>query len=226
MLTALIRRFLYERKDNSRVARILYTALRQSKVRQTRRINVAMFHIGRCGSTVLGDMLNQHPEIDWGSELFSDFANRYPKKSGKLRAASNIIRDSMIRSNKSAYGFETNYLPEQQLGRDGVDIQLSDYVEFLKNNGFSHFIILHRKNYLRRALSVQVGVQKGVWHSKNKIGTPNKVRLPVAGISHWFDTIDKSYETLQSILKLDPHIVINFRGRYPSKPSGILQKRL
>ena len=31
---------------------------------------VAMFHIGRCGSTVLANMLSDHSEFHWGAEIF------------------------------------------------------------------------------------------------------------------------------------------------------------
>lgn len=33
-----------------------------------RKTNVAMFHIGRCGSTAVGILLNQHPKIRWGAK--------------------------------------------------------------------------------------------------------------------------------------------------------------
>ena len=29
-----------------------------------------MFHPGRCGSTVLGNLLNQHPSIEWDGEIY------------------------------------------------------------------------------------------------------------------------------------------------------------
>ena len=32
--------------------------------------NILIIHIGRCGSTVLGKMLNEHPMIYWASELY------------------------------------------------------------------------------------------------------------------------------------------------------------
>ena len=39
-----------------------------SKPKQSK--NIAMFHAGRSGSTVLGDLLNQNPQIFWDSEIF------------------------------------------------------------------------------------------------------------------------------------------------------------
>ena len=46
-----------------------------------RRTNVAMFHIGRCGSTAVGILLNQHPKIRWGGEIFASLKRKYGRNS-------------------------------------------------------------------------------------------------------------------------------------------------
>lgn len=38
---------------------------------------VAMFHMGRCGSTVLGEMLGAQGEMFWAGEIFEDMPGRY-----------------------------------------------------------------------------------------------------------------------------------------------------
>ena len=43
-----------------------------------------MFHIGRCGSTVVSELLNQHSKIHWESELYTPIFTELQKKvSGK-----------------------------------------------------------------------------------------------------------------------------------------------
>jgi len=32
---------------------------------------IAMLHLGRCGSTVLGNLLSQHAALYWGEEIYS-----------------------------------------------------------------------------------------------------------------------------------------------------------
>jgi hypothetical protein len=39
--------------------------------------NVMMFHAGRSGSTVLGDLLGQHPRVFWDSEIFQTSSERW-----------------------------------------------------------------------------------------------------------------------------------------------------
>lgn len=38
---------------------------------------VAMFHMGRCGSTVLGEMLGAQGEVFWAGEIFEDMPGLY-----------------------------------------------------------------------------------------------------------------------------------------------------
>ncbi|MGF1479266.1 MAG: hypothetical protein ACFB4I_07215 [Cyanophyceae cyanobacterium] len=38
------------------------------------RPGIFMWHHGRCGSTVLGKLLDQHPDINWRGEIFELYA--------------------------------------------------------------------------------------------------------------------------------------------------------
>ena len=42
----------------------------------------AMFHIGRSGSTVLGKMLDEHPEIAWDGEVYAPIINLWRLRPG------------------------------------------------------------------------------------------------------------------------------------------------
>ncbi|PJF28066.1 MAG: hypothetical protein CUN53_01670 [Phototrophicales bacterium] len=48
---------------------------------------VAMLHLGRTGSTVLGDLLNQHPKILWDSEIYYRFLIGYANYQGEALEA-------------------------------------------------------------------------------------------------------------------------------------------
>ena len=39
-------------------------------------LGVVNWHIGRCGSSVLGSLLAQHPEITYSNEIFSPYMPR------------------------------------------------------------------------------------------------------------------------------------------------------
>lgn len=201
-LLAPMRRWIYDNREDSRFAGAAYKLARELGTRRSRRINVAMFHVARCGSTVLSRMINQHRDIDWANELFVNYGTRYPDCGHSLKFAKKILAKSKNATNCDVYGFETNYLPNQHLGSEGINTSLDDYVAFLKQTGFSHFIVLHRRNYLRRAISIQVGVQKGLWHSTEPVEIVPTVHLPdVPGMPDWFRTISKTREYLHSLLE-------------------------
>ncbi|MCA9917728.1 MAG: hypothetical protein KC445_07245 [Anaerolineales bacterium] len=44
---------------------------------------VVMFHIGRSGSTVLADMLNQRNDLKWGNELYLPIFLRWKAQQGR-----------------------------------------------------------------------------------------------------------------------------------------------
>src|SRR5206468_5472313 len=42
--------------------------------------HVIVFHTGRSGSTVLGDMMDQHPQVIWGGEVFEMMLKRAARR--------------------------------------------------------------------------------------------------------------------------------------------------
>ena len=113
-----------------------------------------MFHVGRCGSTVLGDLLDQHPLVKWDREIyFRRFArNRFELKPFDSRK---YLRHQMVVAGSRFYGFEVKFLENQHLAIVGAG--LSDYVQQLRDVGVMHYVILERKNYLRMLISWVVG---------------------------------------------------------------------
>lgn len=128
-----------------------------------------MFHLGRCGSTVLGQMLNQHPQIHWAGEIFEDY------KTGRLPRAERMIppmwtlRGQMARCAEPIFGLETVIIPGQELGPT-LNQSLAEHVQALQALGYKHFIELRRENHLRKVVSGHVGKQRGKFH--RRVGEP------------------------------------------------------
>jgi hypothetical protein len=171
-----------------------------------RKKHVAMFHTGRCGSTVLANMLNAHTKITWAGEIFERHMGVHGKKPTPLIETINLSRND---STSRVYGFETKYLPQQHLSDRCLNMNVEDYVAVLRELGFSHFIALHRKNYLRRAISAQVGRERGGWHSKEKTIVPKRVFISInsfktgsqrESLLELFARMDESYERLRQCL--------------------------
>lgn len=137
-----------------------------------------MLHTGRCGSSVLGDMLNAHSKFHWAGEIFEAFmgidASNASETNQRIRKTIDSSRDS---TRSRIYGFATKYLDQQHLSSECLNISIDDYVTRLDQLGFSHFIVLDRTNYLRRAVSALVGKATGKWHSHDEPSRPTSVTV-------------------------------------------------
>ncbi|MBT9314746.1 hypothetical protein [Leptothoe spongobia] len=119
-----------------------------------------MFHIGRSGSTVLGDLLNQSPKILWDGEVYHTYVDWGGQKA--LRKGQNpdidpvkLIQAQKIKARRRYYGFEVKFYH-----LDRTNISLQNYIQQISELGVSHFIILKRKNYLRKIVSSYVSFDK------------------------------------------------------------------
>jgi hypothetical protein len=171
--------------------------------------NVVMFHFGRCGSTVLGSMLDQHPKIWWDGEAFH---RQWEKQHFRLNPfdLSAFLRQQMRVAGRHYYGFEMKIHPEQEFVL--VNTEIGTVLDQLRELGFSHFIVLERKNYLRRMLSQILGEQSDQRHLR--IGTAVTqitTRLDLDSVSfgvvanskpllRCFEEIAESYKTIKALL--------------------------
>ena len=77
-----------------------------------------MLHNGRCGSTVVGYLLAQNPNIHWASELYTPLFAKWTKENQQefaylakepiVENPIEILKNSMNETTKPYYGFETH----------------------------------------------------------------------------------------------------------------------
>ena len=126
---------------------------------------VAMLHHGRCGSSVLCDLLRQHPDIFWDGEVFTRMFRKQVPGARFIRDPMLLLRLRMALAGKRYYGFETKCHPAYDLSPPVLNTSIPSYIASLKQMGYSDFIILKRQNYLRQHISEEVSRQKGrIWH--------------------------------------------------------------
>ncbi len=128
--------------------------------------SVAMLHTGRVGSTVVAKMLKQHPRLFWDGELYEKYRNENTPERHVVDDFLAVLRWRMRNTHGRTYCFETKSHRLQHLKPIGLDT--NTYIGRLRAMGFSRFIVLRRKNYLRQAVSAGVGradkrrhIQKG-----------------------------------------------------------------
>lgn len=174
-----------------------------------RKGSIATFHVGRCGSTVLGGLLGQHPRIYWDSEVYyKQWALDGFRSSGFDSAR--FIRQQMWKARTRYYGFEFKILQDQHLAIIGMD--LPAYTAQLIAEGVTHFIVLERRNYLKRMASQYVGSKTGIRQIERGSGpavTPVRLDVASCGFGEMQNPkplidclveIDQAYRSLETLL--------------------------
>ena len=181
-----------------------------SLFRRLRKGNIVVFHIGRCGSTVLANLLNQHPNIYWDGEIYFRHTNIDKDISSNpglvFTEGERILRSQMPRAGMRFYGIEVQL---HQL--IPFEIILPKYLQLLKRYGFTHFVVLNRRNYLRKALSSLIALSTGRYdQSIHEKSTCNRVYVNMDNIEikydkkplfSFFDEWDHQYSILDGTLE-------------------------
>lgn len=139
---------------------------------------VVTFHIGRSGSTVVGDLLSQHSQIFWDSESFEWVFQEFEKNSGRKFKQGDmaIDLDSFIKNkiasvNEPIWGMEVKPYHLKLL-----NISWDTFMKTISEHDAS-FIILKRNNYLRKIVSSMIAHQTGVFHYSNNSIPKSKIRI-------------------------------------------------
>ena len=113
-----------------------------------------MFHVGRSGSTVLADQLGQHPAMSWARELFD------PKRRRLTPTKAAVLLDrEMEAAGDRRFGFEVKFYHLTAAG-----LGLATLLPALDRRGFGHFLVVRRRNLLRKIVSSQLARRTGRWH--------------------------------------------------------------
>ena len=161
---------------------------------------VAIFHIGRCGSTVIERMLTQHPEIHAAAEIF---ATKYrargpdeidlPPQVFLRRRHARVARE---RPRVAHYLYEIKFLPG--LDPDLFGGSLAALVDAQRSFGVRRAIVLRRRNALRRLVSTLIAVERGAYQIRpGQPASDVTVTLPLDHV-HLGETLELT-EMLQRI---------------------------
>lgn len=131
--------------------------------RSTRRVNVLMLHFGRCGSTAVGNLLRQHKELVWDSEILQYRKENLLPECILTADPRTLIRLRSLRAGNRNFGFELKPLPFMHLSTDQLNMTQCDFFNYIQSLNLTHLIFVSRKHYLRQLLSLTIAVDKGVY---------------------------------------------------------------
>ncbi len=185
---------------------------------------IFLFHQGRCGSTILADLLGQHPKIRSNGEIFNPFHG-----DKKLPTTpKNMLMGRRAIALKSYTLVEAKFFECQHLAIFNSDIE--EFVGILRESGFDKFIILSRKNFLRKLLSILVAKKRGnKWHIQSTEDKPPVVKVHLdtqrvciqgkcAPIVEMFDYMDRQYEKLREALRGENVLEIAYEDHIYNDP--------
>ncbi len=164
-----------------------------------------IFAQGRTGSTLLVDLLNNHPDIKCEGELLN------VRWSGKRIFPTFYVKNKAKTSKEKFYGFKVKLY---QLYDNGNKLhQNVDPKEFLINlykSGWK-IIYLERNNIFRQALSNFIAESKGKYHhrNKNELATP-KIKINPGKLLKSIRAREKYLCDEKEILKTIPHLKISY----------------
>jgi LPS sulfotransferase NodH len=190
-----------------------------------------MLHPGRCGSTVVAEMLAEHPAIHWAGEIFEPLANT--PGAGEPKWVEQTIEQSCYSTRARTYGFETKYLPQLHLSAQCINMTLPQYLELLRGLRFTKYIVLERRNYLRRAISGVVGRASSVWHARDVPSEPTRVHVDVDAFRTWneteplvrlFERMDESSRLLRDELRGDDSLFLVYERDIMNDPFDAYRK--
>ncbi len=148
---------------------------------------------------MLGSMLNQHKKIYWEGEVYNKAAKKLNPNPVEISSnyADKIIEyfeNQLEKTRKPFFGFEVKpFHISKYLGKD-----IKDYITSL-NDTVDYFIVLKRKNFLRKIVSSLVAQSTGFYH----MGKKNKSQLKKININ--FNKINIDFKEKSLIEFLDEY---------------------
>ena len=166
------------------------------------RPRTVMFHIGRSGSGVLGDLLDQHPDVRWDGEVVKPrrlhpqlppvTRRLWPGAPTRARGLLRVVQRRMASAPRDrAYGFEIKFF---HLDREGVG--LDRFLDMVAGAGVDRYIVLRRRNLLRKVVSSLVAARAGTHHSTETAAGPAVVVIDVEAV-----TVDRDRAPLVQLLE-------------------------
>ena len=133
-----------------------------------------MLHLGRSGSTVLGDLLDQHPYVKWDAEIYGPMRKLWNGAGDPVQ----LMLNRAAAVPRGLYGFEFKAYHAILVGRS-----LAEMIAAYRAAGVGKFVVLRRENTLRKVASTAVARVTGRFHRTGRDrpppapDTPTRVRI-------------------------------------------------
>lgn len=146
---------------------------------------VLLLHGGRVGSTVLGDLMDQRPDVRWKGELLQRLLHGCQRGRGALaRGEDPVERFLRSLSRPGEPAVVASELTLYHLRGLGLAADPGAFVDRVVAGGYREVVWLRRRNTLRRVISSLTAFESGRWHRAPGEQAPwSRVRLDPAAVA-------------------------------------------
>ena len=159
-------------------------------------IGIVVIHLGRCGSTVLAELLGQHSQITWHGEIFEPMIKEVTEREGRdCRLEGDPVKLAVEKIEAADTRFSG--LEVKPFHFDAFGISSVAFIDGMRQAGVDRFVVLDRRNRLRKVVSSRIAARSGIWHVKaNRVRRGRPIALPVEEI-----LIDRRKAPLKQLLE-------------------------
>ncbi|WP_299964521.1 hypothetical protein [uncultured Roseobacter sp.] len=179
---------------------------------------VLMLHVGRCGSTVLANLLGQNPDVYWDGKLPRKAKQLYGDSVRKFDYAAWTKAQFAI-SGDRFYGFEFKILADQYPAVFGTNT--AEFLSACQRIGVTHYILLTRRNTLRHVVSHYASKSRGNWHAgAGETVKKKEFTLDIDGITtggapgrpivEYLQEVETAHDQVRSLLADQPFLEIEY----------------
>lgn len=178
---------------------------------------VCMWHTGRCGSSVLADLISSDGRIYWAGELLEQASNEWHEAgvtgSEALRRCRKAITWRRYDAGRSPFGFEMKLWHLHRLG-----LRPEEMHGLIADLGFGKHIVLERKNYLRQRVSGRLAEVSGRYHLREgEQASAATVRVDLETMMDFFRRCETYYRSLDELLP--GHLRLTYEDDVERDPS-------
>lgn len=188
---------------------------------------VAVLHLGRCGSHLINNTIKIYNpnNVEHDLDIFTKPMDTpiFPYLVSRVQISSAY--------KKKAYFFETMPFKYSNVHMSDEIRNMTprEYIDTIKDKaGINKFILMDRKNYLRRYISAMVAKKNGYWHSNKAVKNVTTIRIDNSDwvVGTLFPAMDEWYSEMTTILKDEDLLNISYENDIENNPRVAYDKVL
>lgn len=188
-----------------------------------------LLHVGRSGSTVLGSMLGQHRRVFWDGEALVQPLREVRTNLGAAAARSHLEQ----RARRAGSRFHLISIKFYHLERYGLNARSG--LRLLEDAGFTHFVVLRRRNLLRKLVSSVIASHTGRYHRRVGEGAPRATPVAIDPAHVAIDGANQSlvdhldswvgqFELFEAALADRPYLMLTLEDHVSNDPLDAYQR--